>query len=157
MLVTVLGRVAMAFCLNCNNTGCILLGTSNARSNNEISIITGSGVSHNFSGHFFPRDWNGEVYYHFGFRPEGECVTDRVTVKAHVSQSKIDLNQVDTIIDVNASITLSAPNGFFNHSWSNGSTGSTLTITGQNLGTGIHIIWVNAMDSLNCLRGDTVL
>ena len=34
-----------------------------------ISISNGTGISHDFSGTFFPRLFSGEIFYHHGFRP----------------------------------------------------------------------------------------
>ena len=52
------------------------------RSNNEIEIFTGSGADHNFGGNYYPRDLNCRVYYHFGFKPEGDCASPRTLVEA---------------------------------------------------------------------------
>ncbi len=52
----------------------------------ELSIFCGSGVSYNFGGNYYPRQWNGRVFYSYGDRPEGECKTDRLPVVALLQQ-----------------------------------------------------------------------
>lgn len=126
------------------------------RSTDELTIITGSGASHNFGGNYFPRDWNGRIYYHFGSRPDGECLGPRVPVQALINSPSIYLG-VDTIINTNSSITLNPGSGFNNYQWSNGSTGSSLTLSGNTLGTGVYPISVVVTDSLGCTASDTII
>lgn len=126
------------------------------RSTDELTIITGSGASHNFGGNYFPRDWNGRVFYHFGSRPDGECLGPRVPVQALINSPNIYLG-MDTIVNTNSSITLNPGTGFSNYQWSNGSTGSTLTLSGSMLGTGVYPISVVVTDSLGCTASDTII
>jgi lysophospholipase L1-like esterase len=48
----------------------------------ELSIFCGSGSSHNFGGNFYPRQWNGKVFYQHGSRPLGACHNPRLPVEA---------------------------------------------------------------------------
>ncbi|MFT6148150.1 MAG: lysophospholipase L1-like esterase [Saprospiraceae bacterium] len=125
------------------------------RSNSELSITTGSGISHNFSGSFYPRDWNGTIYYHHGFRPLGDCSTDLLPIMATVSTPFLDIGS-DTIIDIYSTLNLSV-SGFDSYLWSDGSTLPQTTLLAQNLGVGIHFITLEALDSLGCLMRDTLI
>lgn len=126
------------------------------RSNSELTIITGSGISHNFSGNFYPRDWNGKVYYHYGFKPKGDCATDLMPVTAHLSNPTIDIGQ-DTIIDTDSSLTIILHGDFDSYLWFDGSTSPSITIQASDLGKGIHFITLEAMDSLGCVARDTLI
>lgn len=126
------------------------------RANNELTVITGSGVSHDFSAVFYPRDWAGQVFYHFGYRPDGECKTDRIPVTAFVSQTQVNLGP-DTIIDTQDSIQISGPTGMLSYNWNDGSMDSSLLVIAADLGKGIHYIILNATDSLKCVKSDTVI
>ncbi|MBK9450108.1 MAG: T9SS type A sorting domain-containing protein [Bacteroidetes bacterium] len=126
------------------------------RSNAEIAIFTGSGVSTGFSNSFYPRDLNARVYYHHGSRPLGDCSTGRIPVTAVLSQPDVAL-PADTIIDFNASLLLSAPSGFVQYHWSTGDSGNSLLLTGMGLGTGIHHILLTVTDSVGCFASDTIV
>ncbi|MEM7036059.1 MAG: GDSL-type esterase/lipase family protein [Bacteroidota bacterium] len=132
------------------------MGQPLSRSNNEIEIITGSGIAYNFSGTFFPRDWNGTVYYHFGNRPDGDCVSERIAVEAAIGGVAVDLG-ADTIVNTSASIVLDPGSGFSSYLWSDGSTGQTLTLDGSVLGTGIYTVTVQVTDALGCMDMDTII
>lgn len=126
------------------------------RSSDELSIQTGSGVSHNFSNSFFPRDWNGTVHYHFGNRPGGDCSSGRLPVYAVISQPEISLGN-DTILDLSQSITLNAGPGFSTYTWSTGATGQTLSLNGSQYGTGVYTIVVQATDPSGCIAVDSIV
>jgi len=125
------------------------------RSNSELSITTGSGISHNFSGTYYPRDWNGTIYYHHGLKPQGDCSTGLLPVTATVSSPDLNIG-TDTIIDIYSTLDLSAV-GFDDYLWSNGSTSAQTTFFAQGLGVGIHYISLEAIDSLGCLASDTIV
>ena len=50
--------------------------------NSDIAILNGRGVSHTFGVFYSPRNWSGEVFYHYGFNPKGDCQSDRIPVSA---------------------------------------------------------------------------
>ncbi len=129
---------------------------TNSRTDGQIEIITGSGVSAGFSATFFPRDWNGQVYYHYGNRPQGDCSTGRIPVEAVVSIPTVNL-PADTIIDVNGSITLDAGAGFAQYTWSSGGTAQTEALSGATLGNGIHVITVTVTDANGCTATDDII
>ena len=67
----------------------------------KIQLMNGAGVSHSFGASFSPRNFSGEVFYHYGFNPNGYCSTDRLAVSAIVlwptlntALEKIDLKIV---------------------------------------------------------------
>lgn len=121
-----------------------------------LSIVAGSGIAYGFSNSFYPRIWNGSVHYHFGERLNGECKTNRVPVNVFVNDFDFNIGP-DTIIDIAESITLNAPGGMFDYSWSTGYTTSNAVINGIDLGTGIHFVSVQFNDSLDCIRTDSII
>lgn len=127
-----------------------------SRSTNEIEIITGSGVSQNFSNSYFPRDLNCGVYYHYGNRPEGDCSTGKIPVTAFVSNTTFNLGS-DTIIDIAATLLLNCPIGYSNYNWSTGGTNDSEQIVASNLGAGIHYISASFIDSIGCLKTDSLI
>ncbi len=132
------------------------MGQPALRATDELQIITGSGASFNFGGNFYPRDWNGEVFYHFGTKPDGDCQSDRVAVEAVISNPALFLGN-DTILNVTSSITLDAGAGFATYQWSNGQGGQTITLDGTQLGTGVYPITVQALDANGCPASDTII
>ena len=126
------------------------------RANNELAIVTGSGISYNQTSLYYPRDWNGKVYYHFGDRPGGECKTDRVVAKVFVSQSDFILGD-DTIVDIMDSVNFYGPNGAISYLWFDGSTNQDLSVNASDLGVGIHYINLEIEDSLKCFFTDELV
>ncbi len=131
------------------------IASPQSRSTPELEIRTGSGISHNFSGLFHPRDWNGRVYYHHGFRTEGECATKRVLVEVEFSDQALDLG-VDTAIAHWDSLFLDPGVGFSNFQWSTGASSQGIWIIGPNLPLGPHTFSLTALDSLNCIKQDSI-
>ena len=126
------------------------------RTNNELTILTGSGISHNYSNAYYPRDWSGQVYYHFGSRPNGECKTSRVKATAFVSQTNFSIGP-DTILDIADSILLNGPSGMNSYLWFDGSTSQNLQVVANNLGMGIHYVNLEVEDSLKCKVTDELV
>ena len=127
-----------------------------SRSTNEIEIITGSGVSTNFSNNYYPRDLNCGAYFHYGSRPEGDCSTGKIPVTAYVSNTALNLGN-DTIIDIADTLILSCPTGYSNYNWSIGTVNDTALIIANNLGFGIHYISASFTDSLGCYISDSLI
>ncbi len=48
--------------------------------NSEIAVVNGTGVTHTFGTTYSPRNWSGEVFYHYGFNPQGDCNSRRIPV-----------------------------------------------------------------------------
>lgn len=159
-----------AFSLTSNDTFGIYIQLSNpqsklsyqsasnpiVRSNSELTIITGTGISHNFTGNYFPRDLNCDIRYHFGSRPEGACSTGKYPATIFVSNYTLNIGN-DTIIDFTDSISVHVPNGLNNWYWNLNNTDSNITVTGNELGTGIHYIILSGYDSLQCFKTDDMV
>jgi len=129
------------------------VSTPITRSTPELTMITGSGISPNFANNYYPRDWSGGVYYHHGYKPLGDCATEKLEALVVVSESV--LNPVnDTIIDIADTLIVNANSGFEFYDWSNGSDSSVAVIPAVDLGTGVHYIDLYATDSLGCQRYD---
>lgn len=131
-------------------------GQAQSRRTDELTILTGSGASYNFGGNFYPRDWNGTVFYHFGSRPDGDCASERVAVPAMVGSPQVDLGN-DTILNLSASYALDAGPNALSYLWSDGSTNQTLVLNGATMGTGVFTYIVTVTDSLGCMASDTVI
>lgn len=52
--------------------------------NTDVAVLNGTGVSYTFGGTYSPRNWSGEVFYHYGFNPQGDCSSERIGVSAIV-------------------------------------------------------------------------
>jgi hypothetical protein len=126
------------------------------RSTNELTMITGSGVSYNFSNSYFPRDWSGRVYYHYGERLQGDCSSGRFPVTAHINDVQFESIQ-DTIIDILDTLIITSTSGMSSYLWTDGSTGDTLEFIASNYGAGIHFVTVSAYDSLGCFHEGNVV
>jgi lysophospholipase L1-like esterase len=131
-------------------------GTENIFIDSMLTIITGSGISHNFSTVYHPRIWNGKIHYHFGYKPQGECVSGRYTLNALVNKANFSIGN-DTIIDINDSLLLQGPDNFASYWWSTNHNQQNFLLHAADLGFGIHpiILWIT--DSLGCVFSDTIL
>ncbi|MFK7972638.1 MAG: PKD domain-containing protein [Bacteroidia bacterium] len=49
-----------------------------------LEVYAGQGVSHTFGQLYFPRHWQGRVFYHYGERLEGDCATPRIPIAVEV-------------------------------------------------------------------------
>ncbi len=131
-------------------------GTAQTYSNTTIEVISGSGSNHNCGGSFYPRLWNGGVFYHHGTRLEGDCATNRTAVNALVSNFSFSLGQ-DTIIDLQDTLLIVAPNGMIDYQWFDGDSAAVYSLVAASIGTGIHFISVLVTDSLQCSYSDSVI
>lgn len=146
--------------LSLQNSGARLryqsLGQPAVRSTPELTMITGSGASFNFGGNFYPRDWNGTVFYHFGTKPDADCQSGRMPVEALISSVSVDLG-ADTILPLNAAILLDPGSGYASYNWSTGATTPTVQLDGSVLGQGIYTVTVTVTDSAGCIGTDEVI
>jgi len=131
-------------------------GSSQTRSTNELTMITGNGVNFNQTSTFFPRDWSGRVYYHYGERLQGDCSSGRFPVTAYLSDIPFATSG-DTIIDIQDTVLITSTLGMVNYEWMDGSTGNTFEFVASNFGNGIHYVTVDAYDSLGCLHSETTI
>ncbi len=83
------------------------------RSNEQITIISGTGSSHNFSGTYYPRDWNGEVFYHYGYKSEGSCsspLTPVYVIISSISSNLITPLNGSTVNTISPALTVQVTN-----------------------------------------------
>ncbi|MFT4970381.1 MAG: hypothetical protein ACI9O4_002137 [Chitinophagales bacterium] len=125
-------------------------------STNELEFITGSGVSENFSNSYFPRDLNCGVFYHFGERLNGDCSSGKIQITAKLSTTQFELRN-DTSIDIDDTIVYKAPSGYNSYFWSTGSSISSEQIIASDVGLSIHYVSVQFIDSLGCLKSDSII
>lgn len=126
-----------------------------SRSSDELEIRSGSGITHTFGIIYFPRDWNGEVFYHHGFNPEGDCSSGRVEVSAVVSEPTINLG-TDTMILSNQNISLDGGTNFMQYFWNGIPGGQFYNIDSTNYGIGSHEIILEAINEYGCATFDTI-
>ncbi len=126
-----------------------------SRSTDELEIRSGSGITHTFGIIYFARDWNGEVFYHHGFNPEGDCSSGRVEVSAIVSEPIIDLGN-DTMIVSNQNISLDGSTDFTQFIWNGVEGGQSYNIDSTTFGIGTHEIILEAFNEFGCAAFDTI-
>ncbi|MEM6347868.1 MAG: GDSL-type esterase/lipase family protein, partial [Bacteroidota bacterium] len=126
------------------------------RSTPELTMISGSGIAHNFSNIYFPRDWNGEVFFHFGERLEGECATERKAVSVELSNLAINIGP-DTLLDIADSLALSVDPTYSTYLWSTGDSSSSIKLAAADFGIGIHYLSLMVIDSLLCSDVDEMV
>ena len=126
-----------------------------SRTSDELEIRSGSGIAHTFGTIYFPRDWNGEVFYHHGFNPEGDCSSGRVEVSAIVSEPIIDLGN-DTMILSNQNISLDGSADFTQFIWNGVEGGQFYNIDSTIFGIGTHEIILEAFNEFGCAAFDTI-
>ncbi|MCH2023147.1 MAG: T9SS type A sorting domain-containing protein [Saprospiraceae bacterium] len=123
--------------------------------NSEIEILSGSGISYNFSTIYSPRNFSGEVFYHYGFNPSGVCNSDRLAIRAIISEPTINIGN-DTILDYTASILLNNNMNFSTYLWNNNDTTAQLLVDSTNLSDGVNMLWLTATDRFGCIASDTI-
>lgn len=124
-------------------------------SNNKLQIIGGSGIGYTFGAIYSPRNWSGEVFYHHGFNPTGNCNTPRLPVHAVVSMPNLDLG-TDTLLYQNQSLLLQ-DTSFSTYSWSDNSTINQLLVDSSNSNLGSNLFWLSASNQYGCMVSDTIL
>ncbi|MEL7532885.1 MAG: GDSL-type esterase/lipase family protein [Bacteroidota bacterium] len=126
------------------------------RTTTELRMISGSGIAHDFSNIYYPRDWNGEVFYHFGERLEGECATERKAVEVKLSNLEISIGP-DTLLDIADSLQISVDPTYISYLWSTGDTTNSIKVAAADFGIGIHYLSLNVVDSLLCSDFDQIV
>lgn len=124
-------------------------------SNSKLKIIGGSGVSHTFGTTFTPRNWRGEIFYHHGFNPTGDCNTTRLAAHAVVSMPSLDLGP-DTLLYQNQSLLLQGTD-FINYAWNDNSIGNQLLVDSSNTVLGNNLFWLSASNQYGCMVRDSIL
>lgn len=124
------------------------------RSTPELSLFSGTGISHAFGTTYYPRDWAGEVYYHFGENLEGQCATERIPVTVSIANPDPSLG-ADLSIPEGDSVLLS-PGLFSSYVWSDGSTDSVYVLSPSTL-PGEYLIAVTVTDKYGCMAVDSIV
>lgn len=138
-------------------------GGETSAMSSELEIISGSGITYTFGTPYFPRYWNGEIFYHHGYNPNGDCASDRIPVPFYANEPSVDLGP-DQSIKLSQNLILDAGAGFVNYSWLitvNGNTSSFpanqfLPIQSIVFNNAIAEIVVVVEDSMGCLASDSV-
>lgn len=130
-------------------------GLSNpaVRNNGQLTIMTGSGVSHNFGAYYNYRDWNGKVFYHYGSNQTGMCHSDYTAVHAVFSDPQLSLPTHVTLIDT-STVTVHAGSGFSAYEWNDLSTDSVLVIDTTFVNTYGPYAMVFVTDEFGCTAND---
>lgn len=120
-----------------------------------LELRSGTGKAYNFGTSYFPRLWNGEVFYHYGFNPQGDCHKDTL-VQAVVDAFPIHLGN-DTSIGQAQSLVLDIGSGYSQILWNTGATTSQIVVDGATLGVGQFQFSVSALDGAGCVVNDTII
>jgi hypothetical protein len=129
--------------------------TSTTIGNSQISIASGTGKTYTYGTSYYPRNWSGEVFYHYGSNPTGDCASPRIPVSVIVSQPTLDLG-ADTTLDYSQSITLMSNNSFDSYLWSDNSTAPQITVDTATVAATGNAIWLEATNQLGCSITDTI-
>lgn len=121
-----------------------------------LRLIGGSGVTHSFGTLYTPRNWGGQVHYHYGLNENGYCQTPRQAVTAVVESPNIDLG-LDTTLLSGQVLTLAPVGNWVNYAWSGGSGAATLTVDSATFGLGVHSIVVEVTTASGCVATDTIV
>ena len=121
----------------------------------ELQLLNSTGISHQFGQTYFPRLYVGRVSYHYGFKPEGSCSTERLAVPVLFGHTPVDLG-ADTLVLVSDSLALDAGPGYLQYHWSTGSTSQQIWITSALLQPGANTLTVSVTDSLGCQSEDSL-
>lgn len=132
------------------------ISSAQTRSDGLLSVRTGSGVSYNFSAAYYPRDWNGMVFYHYGHNADGDCKSDRIPVWCNVSEPELFLGN-DTIIISPDSILIDAGSGWDNYLWDNGSTTQTVWVSEDYVFANGNIVSVQVTNRFGCIAEDQII
>jgi len=124
-------------------------------SNNHLEVASGTGITYTYGTNYYPRNFSGEIFYHHGFNPAGDCTSERTPVSLEVLNPIINLG-VDTTLELNQSLILNNNLSFKSYLWSNNSTASQLLIDTTNNIVGNNTIWVEAINSFGCMASDTI-
>lgn len=124
------------------------------RSTAELSLFSGTGISHAFGTTYFPRDWAGEVYYHFGDNAEGDCATARIPVTASIANPEPDLGSDLSLPQGDSAVI--TPGIFWSYLWSDGSTDPTYVVASSTL-PGEYLIAVTVSDKFGCTSVDSII
>ncbi|MBK8969069.1 MAG: hypothetical protein IPM36_20820 [Lewinellaceae bacterium] len=93
----------------------------------ELRLQNGTGISHVFSERYYPRLFSGQVFYHFGYRPEGFLQTRRVPVPVFFSEMSAGIRP-DSLFILADTLVLDAGFEYGNRQWSTGAQGSGLVL-----------------------------
>lgn len=124
-------------------------------SNSKAEILSGSGVSYTFGTTYSPRNFVGNIYYHFGKNLLGDCSSGIKAYQISKRNSHFNLGP-DTIISLSQSLTISLPKTFSNVLWSNGDTTYQMVFSQQNLTQGNNLISLSATDENGCAFNDSI-
>jgi hypothetical protein len=119
-----------------------------------LTLLTGTGISHGFKNKYFPRNFSGEVFYHYGSRPFGACRKIKQAI-ALVQQPELDLGSDTTIIE-GTPYVLGAPPQFVSYLWNTGTNQAFLVLNTDTMKPGTYQYWVQATNAEGCTAADTI-
>ncbi|MEO0897994.1 MAG: SGNH/GDSL hydrolase family protein [Bacteroidota bacterium] len=122
----------------------------------QLEIRSGAGIAHTFGAIFSPRLWNGEVFYHHGSRPEGDCQSPIYPAEAIINIPMIDLGP-DTTVLLGSQFFPANSSQIVQYFWSNGDTTPFLTLDSARYRPGLYAFWVEGYDRNGCSAVDSIL
>lgn len=120
-----------------------------------LEIRSGTGISHTYGTSYFSRLFPGQLAYHYGNLPAGQCQSARRSLVVTLSQALI---LPDTLYHVAGSpFTYQAP-AFARYRWSTGDTGRTLQLGAGQL-QAPDSLWISlrVTDARGCRSKDSLL
>lgn len=131
-------------------------GVEKSFSDSLLELISGTGIAGHFGATYFPRLFSGSIFYHHGFKPDGQCQSD--TFVQAVVRAQPDVLPDTLILSLsNPQFIQNLPAAYSNVSWSTGITGNNFTLDASNLPAGQwQQIWVQGFDTYGCAFADTM-
>ncbi|HRY98005.1 MAG TPA: SGNH/GDSL hydrolase family protein [Bacteroidales bacterium] len=126
------------------------------KSGPHLALHSGSGISYAFGNAYPLRLWSGRVFYHYGFRPQGDCRSPRTAVKGILRPALPHLGP-DTSITLLDSLRIGPDSSYATYAWSNGSILPQLFFPAGSLPAGIHVFGLNVTNAWGCAGSDTLV
>jgi hypothetical protein len=127
------------------------VSTTQQFANDDLTLITGTGVSHTFGATYYPRQIHAALAYHYELGP---CESDRVPVRAQVVEPRFSLGP-DTLLYPGDTLSLAGPVAD-RYQWSTGdSTASISLVIGATAPDTLYV-WLTTEVSPGCVASDTV-
>lgn len=121
----------------------------------ELRLQNGTGISHVFSERYYPRLFSGQVFYHFGYRPEGFLQTRRVPVPVFFSEMSAGIRP-DSLFILADTLVLDAGLEYGNCQWSTGAQGQRLVLRARDWPPGGRQVSFQATDPYGCAVQDSL-
>ncbi|MEL6134611.1 MAG: hypothetical protein AAFR59_14720, partial [Bacteroidota bacterium] len=121
-------------------------------SNDELSLITGTGISHTFGQTYFPRMINAAFSYHYSIGP---CESARIPLQVELTDPRFQLGP-DTTVSMGDTLVLTGPIAD-DYEWSTGDSTQTIQVFSPSGQTDTLKIWLDTRVGPSCAASDTLI